>query len=68
MPDGDDPLAAARVTLVGTLVPFDVTVRAEFRDQYLAAHPGAAFYVDFPDFSWWHLEPSSVRYVGGSGT
>ena len=25
VPDGDDPLAAARVTLVGTLVPFDVT-------------------------------------------
>ena len=67
VPDGDDPLAAARVTLVGTLVPFDVGIRTDFRDAYLAAHPGAAFYVDFPDFSWWHLEPSAVRYVGGFG-
>jgi heme iron utilization protein len=67
VPDGDDPLAAARVTLVGTLVPFDITTRADLRDLYLAAHPGAAFYVDFPDFSWWHLEPSAVRYVGGFG-
>ena len=67
VPDGDDPLAAARVTLVGTLVPFEGSVPAETRDLYLAAHPGAAFYVEFPDFSWWHLEPSSVRYVGGFG-
>jgi heme iron utilization protein len=66
VPDGDDPLAAARVTLVGTLVPFE-TVEKDVRDQYLAVHPGAAFYVDFPDFSWWRLEPKSVRYVGGFG-
>jgi putative heme iron utilization protein len=66
VPDGDDPLAAARVTLVGTLVPFDGAALGAARERYLAAHPGA-FYVDFPDFSWWHLEPSSVRYVGGFG-
>jgi putative heme iron utilization protein len=66
VPDGDDPLAAARVTLVGTLVPFE-SVERLLRDQYLAAHPGAGFYVDFPDFSWWRLEPSAVRYVGGFG-
>jgi heme iron utilization protein len=70
VPDGDDPLAAARVTLVGTLVPFDTgdnAIMGDVREQYLAAHPGALFYVDFPDFSWWHLEPSAVRYVGGFG-
>ena len=66
VPDGDDPLAAERVTLVGRLVPYGA-VAADVRAQYLAAHPGAAFYVDFPDFSWWFLDPSSVRYVGGFG-
>src|SRR5438128_4171963 len=44
-PGTGDPLARARVTLVGRTRPIAATERA--RDAYLAAHPGAAYYVDF---------------------
>jgi heme iron utilization protein len=60
-----DPLALARVSLVGTLVRSEPT--SELRAQFLDRHPGALSYVDFPDFSWWVLEVEAIRYVGGFG-
>lgn len=65
VPDGADPLAYSRVTLLGVMLPFEVTT--EMRSAFLSAHPGAGVYVDFPDFSWWRLEVTSARYVGGFG-
>jgi heme iron utilization protein len=64
---GDDPLANARLTLVGhaALVP-DADV-AEARAAHLAGNPHAAWYVDYGDFSLWRLEVESIRYVGGYG-
>jgi putative heme iron utilization protein len=64
--DGDDPLAAARLTLIGTLVEHD-EAPGDVRDRYVERHPGAAGYIGYSDFSWWTLVPSSVRYVGGFG-
>lgn len=64
-PAGTDPLALARVSLVGNLVRSEPT--DSFRARFLARHPGAKFYVDFPDFQWWRLEVTAVRYVGGFG-
>lgn len=60
-----DPLAVARVTLVGSFVPFepdDAVVEA-----HLAVHPHSALYARFPDFGWWRFELFHARYVGGFG-
>ena len=66
-PEGADPLASGRVTLVGTVADVtDPAERAAARDGYLAANPNA-FYVDYGDFRCLRLEVAGVRYVGGFG-
>jgi hypothetical protein len=66
-PAGADPLAAGRVTLLGTAVGVsDPDERAAARAGYLAANP-AAFYVDYGDFRCMRLTVTDVRYVGGFG-
>ncbi len=62
-----DPLANARVTLVGQCAPLPRGEDAEAREAYLASHPTAAYYVDFKDFAFWQLEVQSLRYIGGYG-
>jgi putative heme iron utilization protein len=64
---GADPMAGARLTLLGRLdeVP-DADVPAA-RAAHLAGNPHAALYVDYGDFSFWRLDVESVRYVGGYG-
>src|SRR5438093_13703882 len=66
-PEGSDPLAAGRVTLIGDLLEVTAEERPRVRDTYLAANPASAYYIDFGDFSFWRLEVGSVRYVGGYG-
>jgi len=63
-----DPLANGRVTLLGrcTVVSDEAGLDA-VRQAFLAVHPGAAYYVDYGDFSWWTLAVESVRYIGGYG-
>ena len=67
VPDGSDPLAAGRVTLVGDLLGVPPAERDATRDRYLAANPASAYYIDFGDFSFWRLDVRNVRYVGGYG-
>lgn len=63
-----DPLANGRVTLLGRCtVVSDEAGRDAVRKAFLAVHPGAAYYVDYGDFSWWTLAVESVRYIGGYG-
>jgi heme oxygenase (biliverdin-IX-beta and delta-forming) len=63
-----DPLAAARVTLVGRVErPPDVASVAAARDAHLTAVPAATTYIDFSDFSLWILRIDRVRWVGGYG-
>ncbi len=59
-----DPLAAARVTLVGTMStpPAD-----EVRETYLARHENARYWQDFADFAYYRLEVAAVYYIGGFG-
>jgi heme iron utilization protein len=57
-----DPLAHPRLTVVGRLAP---TADAAARARFLRRHPKAALYVDFPDFSFWRLEPEAVHLNGG---
>ena len=37
------------------------------RRRFLARHPEAAFYADFPDFGFWRLEVEGAHYIGGFG-
>jgi len=67
VPDGRDPLAGGRVTLIGELLEVGGDERPAVRDRYLAANPASAYYIDFGDFSFWRLEVAGVRYVGGYG-
>ncbi len=67
VPDGADPLASGRVTLMGLLSPIADDDRAVARDRYLAANPTSAYYIDFGDFTFYRLDVESIRYVGGYG-
>jgi putative heme iron utilization protein len=60
-----DPLAAARVTLMGAVAPVPADARAEARAAYLARHPNAAYWVDFEDFAFHRLEVAQLYFVGG---
>lgn len=60
-----DPLAAARLTLVGAARALTGSEVGGAREAYLARHPRAAYWVDFDDFSFWGLEVADVYFVGG---
>ena len=62
---GVDPLALSRVSLIGDLLRTEPD--AALRALFLDTHPGARYYVDFPDFGFYRLGVNSVRYVGGFG-
>jgi putative heme iron utilization protein len=66
-PGTGDPLARARVTLIGRATIAAENVREQARTAYLAAHPNGAYYADYADFHFWRLEVESVRYIGGYG-
>lgn len=62
---GGEPLAKARLTLMGEgrlVPPADLAVA---RQTYLARHASAAYWVDFGDFAFWRLEVTDLYFVGG---
>jgi hypothetical protein len=59
-----DPLQGARVTLWGSA---EKTAEEGVRRRFLARHPEAAFYADFPDFAFWRLAVEGAHYIGGFG-
>jgi putative heme iron utilization protein len=61
----DDPLAAARATLVGEACRLAAPELSAARARYLERHPEAAVWVDFDDFAFWRLEVAEVYFVGG---
>src|SRR5918996_1813721 len=67
VPDGSDPLASGRVTLLGLLSTVADDDRPTARERYLEANPTAAYYIDFGDFVFYRLDVHSIRYVGGYG-
>lgn len=67
VPDGADPLASGRATLMGRLAPIDEAGRESARDRYLVANPSAEYYIEFGDFVFYRLTVESIRYVGGYG-
>ena len=67
VPEGADPLASGRVTLLGTFAAVSDEEHALARDRYLAANPAASYYIEFGDFAFYRLTVESIRYVGGYG-
>jgi heme oxygenase (biliverdin-IX-beta and delta-forming) len=59
-----DPLQGARVTLYGKV---ERTKDEAVRRRFLARHPEAAFYADFPDFGFFRLAVEGAHYIGGFG-
>jgi putative heme iron utilization protein len=64
--DGE-PLGASRVTLLGNVLPVPNTELSEARMLYLARHANSKHWVDFEDFSFYHMNVVDVYYVGGFG-
>jgi putative heme iron utilization protein len=60
-----DPLAGARVTLMGEARRLEAAEAAAARAGYLAAHERARYWVDFEDFAFWRLALADVYFVGG---
>ena len=66
-PTAGDPLAAARLTLMGAAQTVPKSELDAARSAYLARHANASYWVDFEDFGFWRLEPSDLYFVGGFG-
>lgn len=63
----NDPLGAARVTLIGNAAPISTAEAAEPRQLYLTRYANSKYWVDFEDFSFYRLDVADVYYVGGFG-
>ncbi|MGR6468749.1 HugZ family pyridoxamine 5'-phosphate oxidase [Rhizobium sp. PAMB 3182] len=68
-PGKGDPLAHPRVTVqcIAEPVERDSPAHATLRRRFLARHPKAALYIDFPDFSFFRLVPQRASLNGGFG-
>jgi hypothetical protein len=64
--EGNDPMAAPRMTLLGTLIPVPDDQYDQAKKTYLAKHP-TAMWIDFPDFSLYYFNATDVYWVGGFG-
>jgi len=67
VPDGADPLASGRATLMGPMTAVADSDRPSAQERYLAANPTAEYYIGFGDFAFYRLDVASIRYVGGYG-
>ncbi len=63
----EDPLAGARVTLVGRVALVPDGERAAVREDYLGRHENARYWVDFGDFAFYRLAIEALYYVAGFG-
>ncbi len=59
-----DPLQGARVTIYGRV---EKAADEAVRRRFLARHPEAEFYADFPDFGFCRLAVEGAHYIGGFG-
>lgn len=63
-----DPLEGARVMISGRAVKVeDAAELAVIRRRYLARHPSAEGFVDFPDFAFFKVAVRDVHLVAGFG-
>lgn len=67
-PGKGDPLAHPRMTLIGRARRLAAGPERDlFKARYLARHPKAALYADFPDFAFWLFDVSRASLNGGFG-
>jgi len=64
---GEDPLGAARITLVGEVLPVSAVETPAVRELYLGRYENARYWVDFDDFGFYRLQPADVYFIGGFG-
>ena len=64
VPAQGDALTGARVTVMGR---FEKIAAKDMAERYGHSHPAARFYLDFPDFSFWRLEPQKIHAIAGFG-
>jgi heme iron utilization protein len=64
---GEDPLGAARITLVGEVLPVPAGETGAVRELYLSRHENARYWVDFDDFGFYRMQPADVYFIGGFG-
>ncbi len=65
--EGNDPLGAARVTLIGNVLAVPESDVADARSLYLERYADSNYWVDFSDFSFYRMDVVDVYYVGGFG-
>jgi hypothetical protein len=63
----DDPLAVARITLMGTVARVPQDELAPVRDAYLERHPEASMWAAFGDFAWFRMDLAESYLIGGFG-
>ena len=63
----DDPLGAARATLIGHASMLAKDESASVRERYLDRHKNSRYWVDFSDFNFFRLRLVDIYYVGGFG-
>jgi putative heme iron utilization protein len=61
---GGDPLAEARITVLGRVEALEDQNAAQ---RFLARHPAARVYVGFADFAFYRLVPTEGHLVAGFG-
>jgi putative heme iron utilization protein len=64
----NDPLGAARVTLMGSVTKVPKEEAAVVRGLYLQRHANASYWVDFQDFGFFRMALSDIYFVGGFGS
>jgi putative heme iron utilization protein len=62
-----DPLEGSRIMLAGRAEQAAGAEAAILRRRYLNAHPSAAAFVDFSDFSFFRIHPAAAHLVAGFG-
>ncbi len=63
----EDPLGAARATLIGEARRMPENKLVEAHEPYLKKHPNSQYWIDFADFNFYRLQVLEIYYVGGFG-
>jgi putative heme iron utilization protein len=64
----EDPLAGARVSLLGRASKVPAADEPDARARYIARHPKAAAYFELRDFALWELALEEARLIAGFGS
>lgn len=65
--ESGDPLAGARLTLVGKATRLQRGADQEAREIFLQRHQSASMYADFADFAFFEIEVREAHLVAGFG-